>query len=264
LNVITPDFVGQVYVQADGTIWQAGTLLANSWTVICDSNGVGLIWGPLPDTITDLIGSGDTLTTAISGILQITAYTDFSFGQPTTVTNNVSVNASAYTSLEMRLLTTIGAGFTARDDTLLTSLSLPVLATVGNDFSVRNTGLISLSLPSLVTIGAGIFFRDCPNLTSVSLPALTTIVNDVSGFTSPSLTSFSAPLWVPTDTTSINFNGDALDVLSVELILRRCVLAGVIACAIDLSGGTNAGTASLSAQGQADVATLGAQVTMNP
>src|SRR5688572_5763455 len=39
LNVITPDFVGQVYVQTGGIIWQAGSLLSSSWTVICSPGG---------------------------------------------------------------------------------------------------------------------------------------------------------------------------------------------------------------------------------
>jgi len=62
----------------------------------------------------------------------------------------------------------------------------------------------------------------------------------------------------------MDFGSCALSPTSVELILRRCILAGVTTCTIYLAGGTNAGTASLNAQGQADVATLGAQVTMNP
>jgi hypothetical protein len=34
LNNVTPDFVGQVYVQSNGEIWQAGNLLNSSWVVI--------------------------------------------------------------------------------------------------------------------------------------------------------------------------------------------------------------------------------------
>jgi hypothetical protein len=82
--------------------------------------------------------------------------------------------------------------------------------------------------------------------------------------TCAALADVSIPLWVPTDGTTITFSNCALSATSVELILRRCVLAGVTTCTIDLSGGTNAGTASLSAQGQADVVTLGAQLTINP
>ena len=69
---------------------------------------------------------------------------------------------------------------------------------------------------------------------------------------------------MPTDGGIQVFGNCALNTTSVELILRRCVLAGVTTCTINLSGGTNAGLSSLSAQGQADAATLGTQLTINP
>jgi hypothetical protein len=128
---------------------------------------------------------------------------------------------------------------------LLTSLSLPQLAQVGA-FEIDDDGGVNILL------------------TSVDVPLLVTISTDTLCSACPGLKSFNAPLWVPTDGTTITFNGDALDGASVELILSRCVLAGVTTCTIDLSGGVNAGLLSLGAQGQLDAATLGAQLTINP
>jgi hypothetical protein len=62
-------------------------------------------------------------------------------------------------------------------------------------------------------------------------------------------------------------SGCALNAASIENVLRRCVLAGVTTCTIDLSGGTNAGLASLSVQGQSDYAALvtaGNTMSINP
>jgi hypothetical protein len=55
---------------------------------------------------------------------------------------------------------------------------------------------------------------------------------------------------------SITATGNALSAASIEQILARCVASGVTTDTILLDGGTNANLASLSAQGQADYATL--------
>ena len=127
-------------------------------------------------------------------------------------------------------------------------MSLPLLASVTDYFNCnRNAVLTTLSLPLLASVGDYFYCYANTGLTTV----------DVSS-------------WLPTDGTIIFFNGNALNATSVELILRRCVLAGVTTCGIDLSGGTNAGLVSLSPQGVADAATLGivpapgAQLTINP
>jgi hypothetical protein len=265
-------------------LWE---LISNNINNIMPCVQTGLIWGPNPETVDSIAGNLDDFTDNLTSRFPLSAYTELSFGYPVTVTNGISFNTSLnITSLEMRLLETVGAAFTLDGCTSLislsvpslisvgadmdvggcpaiTSLSFPLLATIGGVFQLNSSSaLASLSVPVLATIGIDLDIRTTA-LISVSFPALTTVGVDVHA-DGIALVSFSAPVWIPTDGTLINFNGDALDIPSVELILRRCVLAGVIACTIDLSAGTNAGTASLGAQGQADVATLGAQVTMNP
>lgn len=121
--------------------------------------------------------------------------------------------------------------------------------------------------PTLERIDVIIYIQQCTTLLSVSFPQLTTIVGNCELNSNPALTTVSLPLWVPTNGTEINFFDDALSSGSVAHILARCVAAAVTTCVIDLSGGTNAGLASLSAQGQADYATLvaaGNTVIINP
>jgi len=157
-------------------------------------------------------------------------------------------------------------------DSVTTSIDLPNVTTIPNVGGIYLTAysqLLSVSFAALTSVPAGGIEIDNdagPNslLTSISAPLLVTIGSYVLCGGNPSLTTIDWSSWVPSDGTTISFNGSALSAASVELILRRCVLAGVTVCTIDLSGGTNAGLASLSAQGQADAATLGAQLTINP
>lgn len=171
---------------------------------------------------------------------------------------------SALTTVSFASLVATGADFGITGAPLLTSFSAPLLATIGTTIGINSTGLAALSLPSLATVGSQLSLSSNNNLVSISLPALITVTSTFSGNNCPLLTTVSAPLWVPTDGTTINFNACALSATSVQQILRRCVLAGVTTCTIILDGGTSAGTASLNAQGQADVATLGGQLTINP
>ena len=130
--------------------------------------------------------------------------------------------------------------------------------------------LEELSFPSLVSIDPlnvqDGYFSCYGNtaLASLDLSALTTVSGYFNCYGNTALVSLNVSVWVPTDGTSIDCSGCALSAAFVELILRRCVLAGVLACTINLSGGTNAGLTSLNAQGQADAAALGAQLTINP
>jgi hypothetical protein len=155
-----------------------------------------------------------------------------------------------------------GIGFVSCNN--ITSLSFPFLTTLASQ-------LLVVVCPSLTSVGApllssagSISLYSNPLLTSLVFPELVTVSNSMQIYSMASLTSFSAPNWVPTDGTTINFTGCALDATSVEAFLHQCVLAGVTTCTIDLSGGTNAGLTSLNAQGQADAATLGVQLTINP
>lgn len=166
--------------------------------------------------------------------------------------------------------TTTQAGFFVTGLTAIQSISCPNLVSIdptGTDgtFDCSScSALTTLSLPVLTTVGGQLLLYFCSSLTTLDLSALTTIGGQLKSNNCTALTTVDVSSWVPTDGTTIDFNVCALNATSVELILRRCVLAGVTTCTINLSGGTNAGLASLSAQGQADAATLGAQLTINP
>jgi hypothetical protein len=175
------------------------------------------------------------------------------------------------TSLSFPKLTFIAGGLDPGQSGI-TTLSAPLLASCSG-INVDSCPLVTLSLPSLTqTTGAGATKRihgiACLALQSVILPELVTITTNTlvqfEFWNSPLLTTLSVPKWVPTDGKNITLSGCALSAASVEGLLRRCVLAGMTAGAIDVSGGTNAGLASLNAQGQADAATLGALLTINP
>lgn len=159
-------------------------------------------------------------------------------------------------------------GLTAADWTAISGSTpgeLTFLSTSYSSFVMTSgNGDTKYSFPNLTTIATVLDVDDSADLKTLDFPVLVTINGDFDPDTCPNLTTINVPNWVPSNGTNILCGGCALNAASVEQILRRCVLAGVTTCTIDLSGGTNAGTASLSAQGQADVATLGAQVTMNP
>lgn len=288
LNVITPDFVGQVFVQSDGTIWQAGSLLSSSWTVICDgANDVGLMWGPAPETVDSMDVSNANTNINTNWFGGTTSYTELSFGNPVTVTNTVELTSNTtVTSLTFRNLTAAGDA-TFVSNTALAELSLPELASVGNDFLVTGSSVLTvlfapslttvtgnvlvginillpaISFPSLATIGGNADFSSNDVLVSASFAVLTTIGGNLDFSFNPALTSFSAPNWLPTDGTAINFTGGSLTDTSVNHILARCVAAGLTTATIDLSGGTNAAPTGQGIVDAADLTTAGCTVTTN-
>jgi hypothetical protein len=181
----------------------------------------------------------------------------------------------------------VGGDFLISSAFVMTSVDLGALLSVGGIFEANSMKLVSLSAPMLLTVGSYVEVASCDDLASVDLGNLTTVVgnfnlSDNTSLTSvdihslvtvggvfstggdTDLTSILCGSWVPTDGTIINCGGCALSTTTVQLILRRCVLAGVTTCTISLDGGTSAGTASLNAQGQADVITLAGQLTINP
>lgn len=175
LNVITPDFIGQVFVQSDGTIWQAGSLLSSSWTVICDgANDEGLVWGPAPETVDSIDGANDAFLTNLTARFPTSAYTELSFGQPVTVTNGVDFTTSALmTLLTFRLLESVGGDFDVNSAGALTILNLTSLQTVSGDFDVSGcTLLASINLEALISANSInilttlISILDLPSLTS--------------------------------------------------------------------------------------------------
>lgn len=231
----TPAFIGQLYHDTVADSYYRSTgLTAADWTAIGGSSGALVI-----DSVSPLD-------------ISIQLDSDLSIA-----------------SVSLTNATQIGAGLAFSSLLNATLLDFPLLVTIGGELTISKLpALVALQIPQLTFVGGNISINDNVDtntlLQSISFQALTTISGHTLLALNPSLSSFSCPAWIPTDGTGILFSGCALNAASVELILRRCVLAGVTTCTIDLSGGTNAGVASLNAQGQADVVTLGAQLTINP
>jgi hypothetical protein len=219
LNVITPDFVGQVYVQADGTVWQAGSLLAASWVSICSPGGGGA--GFLGSTIGTLIFNlqSDDSDTSIS-FPNLIAFPDDVF---------IALNPA------------------------LVSISAPLVVSAATISWTQNPVLASVNLDSLVSLTGSLVFTDSA-LTSLNLPALTTIL---AGFNfsveGNPIVSLSIPNLIFGDPAFLNCFGCALDAASVNLILARCVASGLTTSTIDISTGTSAAP---SGQGIIDKAAL--------
>lgn len=162
-------------------------------------------------------------------------------------------------------LETVGGAFYCYSNPALTTVDLSSLTAVANAFEFyNNTSLTTLDLSSLTSEGGDFKCYGNTSLVSLNLHSAVTFAYNCYCYGNTSLTTVDLASWIPTDGSTIRFDGCALNAASVQLILRRCVLAGVTTCTINLSGGTNAGVASLNAQGQTDAATLGAQLTINP
>ena len=229
-----------------------------------------------PTTITDV----DFLSNAVTSISRV--------GFLTGLVNFTCNNCASLVSIEGNTLTTIGGQFNCQDCANLATIDFPLLTTVNLTFACDGcAALTTLNLPLLGTIGANFTASLCVLLTTLNLPSLTSIGGIWISSNCLAMTTINIPLmttlggyfdsnfctnlvnvvcssWVPTDLTSVEIINDAANQTTVELIMRRCVLAGVIACDINLTGGTNFGAAGLSGQGTADVATLGAQLAINP
>lgn len=286
-----PETVDSISDNTDAFIGSINNLFTSAYTTLSFGN---------PTTVTNSVGyNSSTITTELEFRLLQTVGTfmiiDGSVLESIVADSLVSVGSDlqigdcpALTVASFESLVLVPGLLYLQNNTLLTSFTLPALTTT-NEIQCDGGGLLTLSLPALTTYPPVRILADgtlqtlnlpaCTNdaagqldldlsfmsgLVTLNLASIITITANLTLSGSPNLASFTASAWVPTDGTVITFNGCSLNITSVELILRRLVLAGVVACTIDLSGGTNAGTASLSAQGQADVATLGAQLTINP
>lgn len=200
LNVVTPDFVGQVFVQDDGTIWQAGSLLNSSWTAVCaPSLGDGLLWGPAPETVDSIEGSTDVFLTELTNRFPTSAYTILSFGQPTSVTNGVAFDGG----------------------TTLSTLIFRNLETVGQSLSAGACPSLTLfQADELVSIGGFFDLNSCPSLTSISAKKLATVAGD--GVTGIDLQGVAATTVVFESLSScqprINLTGSAITTFSVPVL----------------------------------------------
>lgn len=280
VGLVTPDFIGQLYDDTTSdSYWRATGLTSADWAEINPQPAsTGFVWGPSPETMSSLNLAPTVFRTTFGA-----ANTEYVFEQPTHITNDLTICQNAanewLTEVTFTLLEDVGGTIEAQDDgnTTLVSLSFPALITVDQLQIQQNGALATISMPSLETvanqmnvIGNLVTELDFPSLVSVggdlnadsnssatlaNFPVLTTIggwlvLNDCA------LTTITIPVWLPTDGTEIHLENNALDAASVNQILARCVAAAVTTCNIDLAGGSNAGLASLSAQGQADAAAL--------
>jgi hypothetical protein len=183
----------------------------------------------------ELYSDDGTLVTSLdlSGLL----YVEGSFGLDNTV---------ALASLNLNSLAMVGGPFSFASSHLTGPLNLPALETVDGDLTFTFAKMSSLNLAALQSVNGNIECDSCPNLVTVTMPNL-----------------------LMQDARSYHFDNCKLNAASVEGILARAMASpGVTGLTtITLDSGTNAGLASLSAQGQFDYASLivdGNSVSINP
>lgn len=247
LNNITPDFVGQVYVQGDGSIWQAGSLLSSSWTVI-GASGANVFNYDGPSG-TDL---SSTALTALT--------TDFWITGP----GGSGVGTGTLTTITLPSLATVSGFFDIDSLPELASLDLTGLTTVGGGIFFDSLAILSaIALPSLTIVTGDSVIANCTLLASIDLPLMTALNGNLDASNNPALVTVNVPVWLPTNGTTLDFSGDALDAASVNQILARCVASGVTTCTIDLSGGTNAAPSGQGIIDKATLITAGNTVTTN-
>jgi len=166
------------------------------------------------------------------------------------------------------------------DITLVTSADFSGLrcvkaAAIGTGSLFFDAGFIltSVNLDNLIFVERDLHFSVCSIITDIGLPKLERLGN-ISGSNHgnlfadqcTALTNFSFPVFIMRDW-NFAFDQDNLSATSVEHILARGVASPITSAQIFLDNGTNAGLSSLSAQGQADYATLvgeGNTVSTNP
>lgn len=289
VGAVTPDFVGQLYDDTTSdSYWRATGLTSADWTEINPQPAAqGLVWGPNPETVDSIDGLNGAIEDAITTFLPTTAYTELSFGNPTAVTNGAIINSTALTSLEFRLLetvgasmeistnsdlidvtadslTTIGDSFNIDSNPVLISVSLELLDSVATDFSISSNDLLeTVAIPALASVGGTFSMETNPELVTLSLDSLVTVGSDFLASDNTLLANFSAPLWVPTDGTIIAVRAGSLTAESVNHILARCVAAGVTTCTIELNDGTNAAPTGQGATDKAALILAGNTVTTN-
>lgn len=126
-----------------------------------------------------------------------------------------------------------------------------------------------LNFSSLASCSSRILITVAPAVTAINFPVMTALGGNIVQFdASPVLTTLSLPVVIfGNPVVSLSATGCALSAASVAGLLARCVASGLTTATIQMQGGTNAGLASLSAQGQADYAALttaGNTVILNP
>lgn len=223
-GIYTPTFIGQTY-EGPNSVWKATGLTSADWTQICN-DAASTILTFENTTFEGFYIQGDLI------------YTEYHFPNLTEI---LGLNADGV--------------FEFGSNTAMTTLDAPLLATVDLSVSFGSCpNLVSVDLTSLEQItAADLFFINSTALVTLSLPSLVTVGGNVTGTGCTSLVTFNVPNWLPTNGTTIDITNCALNEASVDLVLHRCVVAGVTTCTIALEGGTNS---TPSAAGLADKAAL--------
>ena len=254
---VTPDYVGQYYRDtATGNIWKANSTTPGDWTLVVQDMGVR--WEPTNLSLKEALGF--FTYGPLNG-----SYSKISFLQASSLPGFDIATSNCL--FDFPNLTNIDAGHSQRGSFSSTAgngltFNASILTSIDKDLSIYFSSDLVLNFPALVSINGSIYGDSCSNI-SVILPDLIMVVGDID-FHGSTFAVLNISSLIPTDGKILNFGGCNLTSVMVQQILRRCVLAGVTTCIIDLSGGTNAGTSSLNAQGQSDVTTLGAQLFINP
>lgn len=171
---------------------------------------------------------------------------------------------NALTTLAFPKLTSISGDTQVSALTALTTLNLSALISVtGRVFIESNTALTTLDLSALISAYGGVIVTSNTALTTLDLSALTSAYGGVSIESNTALTSVLVPNFLPTDGTSLAFDTNALDDTSVNLVLARCVAAGVTTCTIYLNGGTNSAPTGQGIINAAALVVAGNTVTTN-
>lgn len=277
-DVVTPDFIGQVYKDTDtGNLWRAGSLTIGDWTL--ELQNAQMKWEPTSFQI------ANKLALSLAGNTEATSWTlEMSTSGGINLEEDFTLQSLSSSTL-ITIDQAINAALTVDNCDVLSVISMPALVEVNDQISVTNCPLLAtITLPALQTTPI-LTLETLPSLTSLDLGAFETASTiSVSGcdvlttlgisvFTiagimaitgNPSLTDIVLLSWVPSNGGDYNFSDNALSADTVNLALAQGVAnAGFVTGVLNLSGGTNAAPTG---QGIADAATLsgrGVTVTTN-
>jgi len=278
-SVVLPDFVGQVYKDIlTGNLWRSNTETIGDWTLELQNSK--LEWQPSGLCI---------LNRAKFALLENNEFTSLVLKNTTSGGISVEVDFTLQTLTSTDLLTidqAINAALVIDNCDVLNTVNFSVLTDVTDQISISNAPLLAtvafpaletvpiftldtlpalatLTLSALITVSGTFTITACAILTTVNLSTMVT-AGGLSIHDNPALTTLSLLAWVPPNGSINNFEANALNASTVNLILEQGVAnAGFVSGTINLFGGTNAAP---SGQGVADVITLqgrGVTVTHN-
>lgn len=254
-------------------------LLAIIAATPCTGNVDGLIWGPSPETVDSLQGSGNAVTSFLQSLTNGSNYPTLSFGNPTTVTNDVDFsNDTTLTSLTFRLLETVGGGINANgaSASAFESIIFSSLVSVGLILDLAdNPNLVTVQLDQLTSVGGEITVANNVAQTSLPLPALTSVdAVDVSGsgvttLSMPVLTAY-PPLGISADGSLLTLNLPAcVDDGAGQLDLDLGLMTGLVTLNLNsltsITAGINWGpsTSDLASVDFSSLATITGDIQLN-